>query len=77
MISNMKYILINPTFVEAPIEITNRQAISEIDTAIRETLDTTIGTAFLIRIDKMFYKLILKEKNKEYFKFELTSNIYI
>lgn len=73
----MKYMLINPTFVEAPIEITNRQAISEIDDNIKETLDTSIGTTFLIRVDKMIYKLILEFKDNECFKFRLTSNIYI
>lgn len=73
----MKYILINPTFIEAPIEITNRQAISEIDSEIRESLNTEIGAEFFIKVDKMIYKLILEYKDKECFKFRLTSNIYI
>lgn len=73
----MKYMLINPTFIEAPIEITNRQAISEIDSEIRESLNTEIGAKFFIKVDKMIYKLILEYKDKECFKFRLTSNIYI
>ena len=73
----MKYMLINPTFVEAPIEITNKEAISNIDNEIKKTLNTNIGAKFLIRVDKMFYKLILEEKNEECFKFRLTSNIYV
>lgn len=73
----MKYMLVNPTFVDAPIQITNREAISNIEKEIKETLNTSLGTAFLIRVDKMIYKLILEEKNSECFKFRLTSNIYI
>ena len=73
----MKYMLVNPTFVDAPIQITNREAISNIEKEINETLNTSLGTAFLIRVDKMIYKLILEEKNSECFKFRLTSNIYI
>ena len=44
----MKYMLINPTFVDAPIEITNREAISNIDKEIKESLNTNIGAKFLI-----------------------------
>lgn len=73
----MKYMLINPTFVDAPIEITNREAISNIDKEIKESLNTNIGAKFLIRVDKMIYKLILEEKSEECFKFRLTSNIYL
>lgn len=73
----MKYMLVNPTFVDAPIQITNKQAISDIDKEIRENLNTSIGSALLIRVDKMIYKLILEEKSRECFKFRLTSNIYI
>lgn len=73
----MKYMLVNPTFVDAPIQITNREAISNIEKEIRENLNTSIGSALLIRVDKMIYKLILEEKSRECFKFRLTSNIYI
>lgn len=73
----MKYMLINPTFVDAPIEITNREAISDIDKEIRENLNTNVGAEFIIRVDKMIYKLILEDKSKECFKFRLTSNIYL
>ena len=73
----MKYILINPAFVKAQVEITNRQAIREIDEEIRKKLNTSIGAVFYVKVDKMIYKLILEEKSKEYFKFRLTSNIYI
>ena len=73
----MKYMLVNPTFVDAPIQITNREAISNIEKEIKETLNTSIGSVFLIRVEKMIYKLILEEKSKECFKFRLTSNIYI
>lgn len=73
----MKYMLVNPAFVDAPIQITNKQAISDIDKEIRENLNTSIGSALLIRVDKMIYKLILEEKSRECFKFRLTSNIYI
>lgn len=73
----MKYMLVNPTFVDAPIQITNKQAISDIDKEIKENLNTSIGTAFFIKVDKMIYKLILEEKSSKYFKFRLTSNIYV
>lgn len=73
----MKYMLINPTFVDSQIEITNREAISDIDKEIRENLNTNVGTEFIIRVDKMIYKLILEEKSEECFKFRLTSNIYL
>ena len=62
----MKYMLINPTFVDAPIEITTIEAISNIDKEIKESLNTNIGA-----------KLILEEKSEECFKFRLTSNIYL
>ena len=73
----MKYFLINPVFSDAPIQITNKQAISQIDKEIMETLNTNIGTAFFIKVDKMIYKLILEEMSRKYFKFRLTSNIYV
>lgn len=73
----MKYMLINPTFVDAPIEITNKEAISNIDKEIRENLNTNVGAVFIIRVDKMIYKLVLEEKNEGCFKFRLTSNIYL
>ena len=69
--------LINPTFVDAPVEITNREAINFIEEQIKETLNTSIGAVFLIRVEKMIYKLILEEKSEECFKFRLTSNIYV
>ncbi|MGG7200741.1 hypothetical protein [Clostridium butyricum] len=72
-----KYMLINPVFVDAPIEITNKEAIRDIDKEIRESLNTNIGAKFFIRVDKMIYKLVLEEKNEECFKFRLISNIYI
>lgn len=72
-----KYMLINPVFVDAPVEITNKEAIRDIDKEIRESLNTNIGTKFFIRVDKMIYKLVLEEKNEECFKFRLISNIYI
>ena len=43
----MKYMLINPTFVDAPIEITNREAISNIDKEIKESLNTILELNFL------------------------------
>ena len=73
----MKYMLINPTFVDYPVQITNKEAIYCIEEQIKETLNTDIGVAFLIRVEKMIYKLILEEKSKDCFKFRLTSNIYV
>ena len=71
----MKYYLLNPTFIESPIQITNRNALSDIERKLEEE-KTEVGGSILIRVDKMFYKLVLKEKNEENLKFELTSNIY-
>ena len=73
----MKYMLVNPSFVNVPIQITNKQAISDIDKEIKENLNTSIGTVFFIKVDKMIYKLILEEKSSQCFKFRLTSNIYV
>lgn len=70
----MKYILENPTFVEAPIQITNINAIAEIK---RKSVGVEVGDFILVKVDKMFYKLVLREKNQERLKFELTSNIYL
>ena len=70
----MKYILENPTFVEAPIQITNINAIAEIK---RKSVGVEVGDFILVKVDKMFYKLVLREKDQERLKFELTSNIYL
>ena len=72
----MKYYLLNPTFVEAPIEINNKEAVFDIERKLEEE-KIEVGGSILIRVDKMFYKLILKEKNDGNLKFELTSNIYV
>ena len=58
----MKYYLLNPTFVEAPIEINNKEAVFDIERKLEEE-KIEVGGSILIRVDKMFYKLILKEKN--------------
>lgn len=70
----MKYYLLNPTFIEAPIQITNRNALSDIERKIK---GIDIGESILVKVDKMFFKLILKEQDNEKMKFELTSNIYL
>ena len=70
----MKYYLLNPTFVEAPIQITNRNAVYEIE---RKIEGVEVGGFILVKVNKMFFKLILKEKDDEKIKFELTSNIYL
>lgn len=70
----MKYYLLNPVFVEYQIEITNINAVSEIERKI-EGVET--GGYILVKVNKMFFKLILKEKDDEKMKFELTSNIYL
>ncbi len=71
-----EYLLLNPVFVEKPIRITNRHAISRIKEELKDN-NPSIGDYILIRVDKMIYKLILEEKNQECFKFRLTSNIYV
>lgn len=70
----MKYYLNNPIFVEAPIQITNINAVSEIE---RKIEGVEIGGYILVKVNKMFFKLILREKDDEKMKFELTSNIYL
>ena len=72
----MKYYLLNPTFVEYPIEISNKNALSEIERKLKEE-KIEVGGDILIKVDKMFFKLILKEQDNEKMKFELTSNIYV
>lgn len=70
----MKYYLLNPSFVEYPVEVTNINAIAEIK---RKSVGVEVGDFILVKVDKMFYKLVLREKDQERLKFELTSNIYL
>ena len=70
----MKYYLLNPVFVEYQVEITNINAVYEIE---RKIEGVEVGGFILVKVNKMFFKLILREKDDEKMKFELTSNIYL
>lgn len=72
----MKYYILNPIFVEAPIQVNRKDTIYQIERKLKNN-NTKIGEYILIKVDKMLYKLILKENTKGCCKFELISNIYL
>ena len=72
----MKYYLINPAFIEAPIKITRIHALNRIEETLKETM-LEVNNYILINVDNLIYKLVIKEIDREFIKFKLTSNIYI
>lgn len=72
----MQYYLINPAFIEVPIEINRIHALNRIEEALKET-KAEVDNYILIKIDNLIYKLVIKEVSRKFIKFKLTSNIYM